>query len=332
MRAGSILVIALWVLFLLTVMAVTVSAGVRQKAVFVQRFDEIERLRYISEAGIFKVIAMLQDKVDVGYDSLKSGWALASAAYQDIPVSQGFVSIRSDWYDPGIDTQVARPGIVDEERKVNINTAGLGVLTGLFAAVLGIESTHAAELAASVIDWRDADSVLTIPSGSAENPDYSSLPFPYQAKDALIESPDELALVKGFGAADVARLAPYVTVYTDGRVNVNTAPAVVLTALGIPERAAQKIVAFRAGSDRIEGTEDDVPITETGSLGAVLLAAGLIDANARAQLDQVAGLYLTTTSNIFSISAVSRLPKRTSTKTTLCVFKRDNRQILYWKE
>jgi general secretion pathway protein K len=62
--------------------------------------------------------------------------------------------------------------------------------------------------------------------------EYLNLPQPYRAANQLLTSVDELRLVKGFTAAAVDLLRPYVTVlpvYT--AVNLNTAKAEVLAAL-----------------------------------------------------------------------------------------------------
>ena len=48
----------------------------------------------------------------------------------------------------------------------------------------------------------------------------------------------------------------YITRY-GSTVNVNSASVEVLVALGLPERAAGKLVEWRSGSDRIPGTADD---------------------------------------------------------------------------
>jgi type II secretory pathway component PulK len=52
-----------------------------------------------------------------------------------------------------------------------------------------------AELAASIVDWRDADDEVT--SGGAESEYYLLLADPYYCKNAPFETLDELLLVKG---------------------------------------------------------------------------------------------------------------------------------------
>ncbi len=59
-------------------------------------------------------------------------------------------------------------------------------------------------------------------------------------------------------SADVrSRLASLVTVYGNGKVNVLTASAPVLIAMGLPERIARDFVTWRNGVDGEPGTRDD---------------------------------------------------------------------------
>src|SRR2546427_10324986 len=52
-------------------------------------------------------------------------------------------------------------------------------------------------------------------------------------------------------------LEPFVTVYSDGKVNLNTAPREVMAALGMSEGLVSKVLRFRWGPDGIHGTRDD---------------------------------------------------------------------------
>jgi len=79
-------------------------------------------------------------------------------------------------------------GLVDESSKLNINTATVDMLICL----PGMTS----ELAASIVDWRDSDSVIT-DGGGAEDSYYLALAEPYYCKNAPFETLDELLLVKG---------------------------------------------------------------------------------------------------------------------------------------
>jgi type II secretory pathway component PulK len=111
------------------------------------------------------------------------------------------------------------------------------------------------EIAACIIDWRDADDVEL--EGGAEKEHYSSLDRPYKCKNAPFTVPEELRLVKGVTGDVFEKMKGFVTVYGDGKVNVNTAPREVLVALGMTEDLADRIIAYRNGADAKPGTSDD---------------------------------------------------------------------------
>jgi len=77
--------------------------------------------------------------------------------------------------------------LVDEASKLNLNTATIEMLEAL--------PRMTPELAAAIIDWRDADSNVT--QGGAESPTYNRLQPAYNCKNAPFETVDELRLVYG---------------------------------------------------------------------------------------------------------------------------------------
>ena len=64
-------------------------------------------------------------------------------------------------------------------------------------------------------------------------------------------------MLAGFQKETLKELAGLVTVYGTGPVNLNTAPAPVLTRLGLSASLADQVVAFRLGQDGKWGTQDD---------------------------------------------------------------------------
>lgn len=88
-----------------------------------------------------------------------------------------------------------------------------------------------AELADTLTDWLDADRLPVSPSG-AEDEYYATLTPARLAANQPLTRVEELMQVKGFNAAIVASLAPYVTALPQSglALNVNTAPGAVLAA------------------------------------------------------------------------------------------------------
>jgi type II secretory pathway component PulK len=327
---GSILIIALWSLCLLSVFAVILNYQVRQKLTLVNRLNQRDSLRFIAEAGAEKGILELKNDSDRTYYSLGDSWSNNPSAFKDISVGDGQVSVIYNYFDEKSGLLETGYGCVDEERKININKAGLNVLARLFKVVLACDDQQALELAACIVDWRDADSEPSIPSGSAEYSYYSSLPFSYGAKNSDFEVLDELLLVKGFSDNVFEKIKDYVTIYGDGRVNINTASEVVLFALGLDEDIAQKIILYRAGKDGVSGTLDDNVFISSAEIIPRLSQAYALSAVQINQLNQVIVLSLTVSSNNFSIRATASLSGRNSL-TVSSVVKRDGK-ILYWRE
>src|SRR5437667_12668884 len=67
-------------------------------------------------------------------------------------------------------------------------------------------------------------------------------------------------------------LQPFVTVYSDGKVKLNTAPREVLMALGMSEGLVAKVLRFGWGFDGIRGTRDDQSFATLASAGQDLKA------------------------------------------------------------
>jgi DNA uptake protein ComE-like DNA-binding protein len=78
-------------------------------------------------------------------------------------------------------------GLVDESSKLNLNSATNDMLLKL----PGMTD----EIAGAIADWRDGDS--DVGSNGAEDDYYLSLPQPYHAKNAPLETVEEVLLVKG---------------------------------------------------------------------------------------------------------------------------------------
>ena len=189
---------------------------------------------------------LLEDTRTAGaVDSLGEPWAQPIAA---LPVERALVA----------------GAIADEQSKFNLNNlvngtqkspADMQALARLLAS-LGL----APELAEAVLDWIDPDSDLAGSHG-AEDPYYLSLAKPYRAANRSMVQVEELYRVRGFDRATVAKVKPYVTALPDRtKVNVNTAPQVVLEAL-LPEVPPQKIAAFVS-------TRVDKPLADAQKLAA----------------------------------------------------------------
>ena len=329
-KRASILILALWSVCFLTSMAVILSASVRQKLMLVSRLEERQELKNISEAGIKKAIIEINREELTGVMALKDLWSNNPIVFKDISVGEGRFNVCYDILGPRGEV-ITRWGMVDESRKINLNTADMTVIKRLFQVVLEMDEVSAQELAASVVDWRDADNLLSIPLGSAEDQYYMGLKYPYKAKNADFETLDELLLVKGMTQDIFTKLRNYVTIYGSGKVNVNTASKQVLMALGLREEIADRVITFRSGEDKLEGTIDDSVFDSALNVGNKLAQAYQLRPADVAQINLVADRFLCTDSNVFMARSLARLNNKKNTTETISVFDRLGR-ILYWRE
>lgn len=183
-------------------------------------------------------------------------WARGVIA-EDAAAGTQVDSLAEGWAQPMVGLPVERAivggDIADEQGKFNLDNLVVGghrseddvrIFQRLLASV-GL----APELADAVVDWIDADGDLTSGSG-AEDAYYLSLPRPYRAANQPMTQVEELYRVKGFDAAAVAKLAPYVTALAAPArtpINANTASAPVLAAAlpTIPAAAIAQMIAGR---------------------------------------------------------------------------------------
>lgn len=107
-------------------------------------------------------------------------------------------SIVARQFDGPPDT--VRYGITPESAKLNINAATPAQIEALLTPLLvELNIDNAPEMIAALLDWRDDDSELT--NGGAENEYYNLLTPGYNAKNAPLDTVEELLLVRDFTAA-----------------------------------------------------------------------------------------------------------------------------------
>jgi len=136
----------------------------------------------------------------------------------------------------------------------------------------GLDVEESKGIVDSVMDWIDREDDLLRLDG-AEDDYYMSLERPYHCKDGPLDSPEELLLVKGitrelfYGTEESPGIGPYISVFGNGRVNINTAdpefpgsPPLVLRSLheemSLSEGMAEDMANYRA-----EAAEDELSST-----------------------------------------------------------------------
>lgn len=323
--------LALWSLCLLSTFAVILGYGVRQKVMLASRLDDRAKLSLIAEAGIVRAITEVKRELPKSYDAINDYWSINIDAFKDIPLGDGRFNVYNEYINDKSGLMEVRFGLVDEERKININTAESKIIKNVFRYVLNIDEFLAQQFAASIVDWRDGDSELSIPSGSAEDAFYNDLQHPYEAKDANFESFDELLLVKGITPGIFEKIKDYITIYGSGRVNVNTASKAVLLSVGFTEDIVDKIITVRSGDDGIWGNADDIFFDSPSSVAVKLNQFYALNEATQGEVNAISDLYLTSTSSCFTAKSIATLKNKKSSRTVISVFDKDGK-VLYWRE
>jgi len=188
------------------------------------------KLTYIAKSGFYGAAALLKNSQN-SYDTLRDDWAKADF------LSKQSTSLFTDGY--FIATIEDEAGKIPLNKLVNgneYNPAIKEILIRLLSQPeFGLDERKAAEIVDAIKDWMDGDEEVT--GYGAESSYYSYLDPPYEAKNAQLDCIEELLMVKGvtkeifYGTKEKTGLVGYVTADSDGTININTAPKMVLRAL-----------------------------------------------------------------------------------------------------
>jgi general secretion pathway protein K len=139
--------------------------------------------------------------------------------------------------------------ISDEESRVNVNTASPDRMERLLTAV-GLDKQARDIVNDSLQDWKDADDLHR--ANGAESEDYYlKLPVPYRARNGALQDTAELLQIRGVtpeiyrGVQGRPGLADLTTVVGRDTINMNTAPATVLMALGLSAAEVTELASTR---------------------------------------------------------------------------------------
>lgn len=174
---GTVLIVVIWVVFILASLVIVFAHGIRVEAIAVSNHIAQVKAEAAANAGISYAIAMLSADAS-------SQVSYGSNPYEAMQVGDGYFWILKPNLSDHRDYEF---GLVDEGGKINLNEVSLETMLKLPGMT--------AELANSILDWRDENEEVT--SGGAEGEYYLLLSEPYQCKNAPLETVEEVLLVKG---------------------------------------------------------------------------------------------------------------------------------------
>jgi len=293
------------------------------------------RALYLAKAGINRAIVELENDLTnpntKDYDALNETWSYSEDIFKEIRLTDNENEYAQVSYDFGESKNPqTRFGVIDEESKININTASQEVLVELLK-VSGIDDVRAQELAADIPKWRGS---LDLDQDTAKFYE-DNLGYPCKKeKFAVLE---ELILVRGMKeieAGKLEKIKSLITAYSDDKVNINTASGQVLRVLGLA--AASNLGISEADVGALVGNILSFRSKENGyfkstDIGTIKVMLGLDDNQTNIIRCLIGWGVLSVVSSNFRIDATGNVGR--VTKRITAIIKRGNPiEVVYWHE
>jgi general secretion pathway protein K len=249
-KGGVALVLVIWIMVILLALVGEFSYSMRTEMKITRNFKEEEEAYQLALAGIEQAKIELLSVKDLRSAFVNEDDVLVFFNESDTNDIEEEETERSNQLGRGNFEYT----IIDEDGKVNINTAKAEQLRLLFLDS-GVDTEEVSTIVDSILDWRDENSLHRL--NGAEEDYYTSLERPYSCKDGPFSTIEELLLVKGitpeiyFGSAhdnvtpedqeteeseeeeedeSYRGVAGYLTVNGSELININTAQLPVLEA------------------------------------------------------------------------------------------------------
>jgi len=226
---GFVLLITLFVVSLLTIIIFEIYSQSRADLRAAENFRDDLAAYYLALSGITGEKEILKDDLKNG--QLDYSGELWAAAAPPVPIGEGTVSGK----------------ITDESGKFNLNSLldandhpilfKKNQLGNLFR-LLSVDPF----LVDPIIDWVDKNE-QTEPNG-AEDETYQVRKPPYPTKNGRLDTIEEMLYIDGITPEVYQTISPYLTISTNGMINVNTADSIILQSIDpiIDESIAKQLM------------------------------------------------------------------------------------------
>jgi general secretion pathway protein K len=314
---GVALILTILVVSLIVALTLQFNTSMRTNLHAAANLSDGIKLNCIARSGFNGALAVLYDDAFSGnVDTLRENWAQARA----------FSEILGSLFEDGrflveimdLSGRIQINQLVDRDGNYNDTQKDL-LLRFLGSPEFGLDQEEPENIVDAIKDWIDPDSEVT--RFGAEHTYYQTLESPYPCKNKPLEFTEELLLVRGitrelfYGTGESPGISYFLSTYGDGRININTAPPLVLRALSdqIDQDLIEEMVGYRADEDN--DLSDIVWYKNVPGMGDITIPS----------------ILLTTSSTYFEI--ISEGIKEIMIKTIRGVVKRkdESLQILSWK-
>ena len=224
-QKGTILITTLWILALLTLLALGVGIRMGVDVKLIGFYVNSAKAHYLAEAGIRKTISLIEGDSD-SIDALNEPWACGfrydefglggedDNMLKEIELGEGTFTVVNEFGKDGVGNAIYLYGASDEEGRLNINKLDQQMLQRL--------PNLTSDIVAAILDWRDENDIVDHLDG-AETEYYKGLENGYECKDADFSVPEELLLVRGITPEIYSGMKDIITVYGNHKkININT--------------------------------------------------------------------------------------------------------------
>lgn len=230
-QGGFVVIVVLCTVIMLEVLLLGFNYKCRANLRMAESLQKSQRALHCARAGLNIAIAAIRDTNDI-YTNRKLLNLLSSKSTIDVDEGQCSVTITEENGKSNLNL------LKDEQGRLNrANIDQLLRLIDLLNREHDERFHIGYDLVPYIIDWTDSDDQITYLSFikhenlGAESNYYSDLNPAYRCKNQPFEAIDELLLIKGVTAEILECIRDYVTVYGDGKININCASKLVIESL-----------------------------------------------------------------------------------------------------
>jgi len=178
-HSGTVLIVTIWVVLVLAGLALVFAQSMRVAAAVSANHVASLQAECLAAGALEYLVAKLSAGTQEQGTSTET-----TDSYTALQVGEGYFWILRSNLESDREFDY---GLINESNKINLNSASQEMLQRLPGMT--------AELAASIIDWRDSDSEVT--TGGAEDEYYLLQSNAYHCKNASLETVNEILLIKG---------------------------------------------------------------------------------------------------------------------------------------
>ncbi len=248
MKRGSLLIVTLWMVTLLSVLAIAMAKYLSLEVRLTKYRLAREQAKALARSGVYLAMQRLAadaQQADERYDWLGDDWAMFAPP-------EGELDHPAAWIVPlpAAGSRVSERGrveiqMIDEERKLNLNQIACDPASATYKAFTNFSETVG--WVEKLVDYHDMDST---PCGSNGLEEDDAVQPPYKAKDAALVAHEEVLDIPGWPAETLSTMRQWSTVAdpttsSNITLNINTVSPELLVALGFGQATAQALAACR---------------------------------------------------------------------------------------